>query len=131
MNNPTSIENAAELNLKPGDHLVAQRVLYTHHGLYIGEGYVAEYSLDYGVHLILLNDFTSGSQLRLRMHKDARYSPQEAVIRAKSRLGECNYNLLFSNCEHFVNWCIDGKEYSRQVNNIMTIIPPYRRSNNG
>ena len=123
-NNAKSHQTAKRLKLKQGDHLVAQRVLYTHHGLYIDEGYVAEYSLDYGVHLILLDEFIADSKLRLRSHDQAKYSPQEAVERAKSRLGECSYNLLFSNCEHFVNWCIEGKEYSRQVDNIIGIFPP-------
>lgn len=123
-NNAKSHQTAKRLKLKQGDHLVAQRVLYTHHGLYIDEGYVAEYSLDYGVHLILLDEFIADSKLRLRCHDQAKYSPQEAVERAKSRLGECSYNLLFSNCEHFVNWCIEGKEYSRQVDNIIGIFPP-------
>ena len=123
-NNAKSHQTAKRLKLKQGDHLVAQRVLYTHHGLYIDEGYVAEYSLDYGVHLILLDEFIADSKLRLRCHAQAKYSPQEAVERAKSRLGECSYNLLFSNCEHFVNWCIEGKEYSRQVDNIIGIFPP-------
>ena len=123
-NNDKSIQTAEKLKLKPGYHLVAQRILYTHHGLYIDEGYVAEYSLDYGVHLILLDEFIADSKLRLRSHDNAQYTPKEAVERAKSRLGECNYNLLFSNCEHFVNWCIEGKEYSRQVDNILGIFPP-------
>ena len=123
-NNTQSIQTAEKLKLKPGDHLIAQRILYTHHGLYIDEGYVAEYSLDYGVHLILLDEFIADSKLRLRSHANAQYSPKEAVERAKSRLGECNYNLLFSNCEHFVNWCIEGKEFSRQVDNIIGIFPP-------
>ena len=43
MNNAKSIEIAEKLNLNPGDHLIAQRILYTHHGLYIDEGYVADY----------------------------------------------------------------------------------------
>ena len=46
MNNAKSIEIAEKLKLHPGDHLIAQRILYTHHGLYIDEGYVAEYSLE-------------------------------------------------------------------------------------
>lgn len=42
------------------------------------------------------------------------------------RLGENHYNLLTRNCEHFVNWCIEGIESSRQVDNlILTIIPFY------
>ena len=80
-NNTQSIQTAEKLKLKPGDHLIAQRILYTHHGLYIDEGYVAEYSLDYGVHLILLDEFIADSKLRLRSHANAQYSPKEAVER--------------------------------------------------
>ena len=110
--------------LQLGDHLVVQRNMYSHHGLYVGENYVAEYSLEYGVRLRKLEEFIDGCALRVREHKDRKYSPQESIRRAKSRLGECNYNLLFSNCEHFVNWCIEGKEHSRQVQNLIEIIPP-------
>ena len=40
---------------------------------------------------------------------------RNAIIRAaKSRLGE-RYDIVFSNCEHFVSWVVNGKPESLQV----------------
>jgi len=47
------------------------------------------------------------------------YSPAETLLRAKSRLGESSYNLVFNNCEHFVVWCKTGVSESHQVNQII------------
>lgn len=43
------------------------------------------------------------------------YSPEETVSRAKSRLGERGYNLLWNNCEHYAVWCKTGLHESHQV----------------
>ena len=42
------------------------------------------------------------------------YSPDEAIARARSRLGG-GYDLLTNNCEHFVTWAKTGKGISYQV----------------
>ncbi len=47
------------------------------------------------------------------------YSPEETVIRAKSRLGEREYNLITKNCEHFAIWCKTGVSESYQVNAVL------------
>ena len=52
------------------------------------------------------------------------YSPEETVKRAKSRLGETKYNLLFGNCEHFAIWCKTGISESHQVNAVLRAIYP-------
>lgn len=33
------------------------------------------------------------------------YTPKETLARARSRIGESNYNLFSNNCEHFALWC--------------------------
>lgn len=53
------------------------------------------------------------------------YSPEETVNRAKSRLGENKYSLLFNNCEHFAIWCKTGISESHQVNEVVDIILKY------
>lgn len=112
--------------LKIGDHVIARRFAYTHHGLYLGEGMVLEYVLEGGVMQVSLEEFADGRSIYIREHQQAPYQGKEAVNRGMSRLGENHYNLLTCNCEHFVNWCIDGVENSRQVDNfILTIIPFY------
>ncbi len=50
------------------------------------------------------------------------YSGDEAVERARSRLGQGGYNLALNNCEHFAVWCRTGVSNSSQVNNILDII---------
>lgn len=47
------------------------------------------------------------------------YTPEETVERAKSRLGEKNYDLAINNCEHFAFWCKTGISDSHQVNHII------------
>jgi len=43
---------------------------------------------------------------RINNYKDI--SAKETVRRAKSKLGETGYSLLFNNCEHFAMWCKTG-----------------------
>jgi len=50
------------------------------------------------------------------------YSPSEVVARAKSRLHEQKYNLIFNNCEHFAIWCKTGVKGSKQVEEILDTI---------
>jgi hypothetical protein len=51
------------------------------------------------------------------------YSPSETVQRAKSRIGENKYSLIFNNCEHFAIWCKTGISESHQVNDILGELP--------
>ena len=47
------------------------------------------------------------------------YSPEETVARARSKIGEDEYNLILNNCEHFAIWCKTGVEKSEQVDEII------------
>ena len=42
-------------------------------------------------------------------------SAKETVRRAKSKLGETGYSLLFNNCEHFAMWCKTGSAECGQL----------------
>lgn len=53
------------------------------------------------------------------------YTPEETVARAKSRIGEENYNLVVNNCEHFAIWCKTGISESHQVNVWLTRLFQY------
>ena len=48
-------------------------------------------------------------------NRDRCFSPPEVIARAKSRLGEKQYNLRDDNCEHFTEWCVTGKARSYQI----------------
>ncbi|MGC8122114.1 lecithin retinol acyltransferase family protein, partial [Marinobacter sp. VGCF2001] len=108
---------------KIASHLVTPRFGYTHHGLYIGNGQVIHYS-GFGnemrggpVEQVDIQTFCNGENYEIQYHNHVRFTPEQIVDRAKSKLGESKYNLIFNNCEHFVNWCIDNLATSRQVNN--------------
>ena len=47
------------------------------------------------------------------------YSPEETIQRARSRMGEEQYSLLFNNCEHFAIWCKTGLHESHQVDSLL------------
>lgn len=110
---------------KIGDHLVVNKGLYTHHGIYLGKDKVIHYaglsndpSADGSrIQTTFLQNFSQGRKVRIRRHDKALYKGDEVVERAFSRLGENKYNLVFNNCEHFVNWCFEGINFSNQVNN--------------
>ena len=107
--------------MQVGDHLVVRRLGYTHHGLYAGKGTVVHYSgtLTEKRHACVeettLKDFSKGAKIGVREHPNRTYCPKRSVERARARIGEDNYSLFGNNCEHFVNYCIEGKQRSQQV----------------
>lgn len=47
------------------------------------------------------------------------YTPKETIERAKSRIGESDYNLITNNCEHFALWCKTGISESHQISGLL------------
>ncbi|MGH1463016.1 MAG: lecithin retinol acyltransferase family protein [Neptuniibacter sp.] len=104
-----------------GDHIYCHRTGFTHHGIYIGNLEVIHYS---GLHQGLrrgpitktsLSEFLSGSELFIRKYSKSKLDPEEIKRRALSRIGENLYHPIFNNCEHFSEWCVNGKHKSRQA----------------
>lgn len=113
-----------------GSHIVTPRLGYRHHGLYCGDGKVIHFSgMAHFPHWkqlrlwprllrmsrieeISLRQFCNGYGYKVLSHGHARYNPDEVVLRARSRLGERGYATLSNNCEHFVNWCVEGEPRS-------------------
>ena len=113
-------------DLKPGDHIKVSNPLYDHEGIYEG-------CID-GVHYVIhftepttnagkrnavvtrttWEDFAKGRTVRV-VNSEAKYSGEEIVRRARSKIGMQGYNFITNNCEHFVNWCRRGVAYSGQV----------------
>ena len=123
------IENRIRLHdsrLRPGQepplgsHLVTRRAFYSHHGIYVGGGRVIHYAgLAHGlrrgpVEEVSLERFAHGHPIRLR-DDGPHFDHREVVQRARSRLGECRYDILRNNCEHFCTWALQGEMRSRQV----------------
>ncbi|XP_046560867.1 phospholipase A and acyltransferase 3-like [Haliotis rubra] len=118
-------------SLEPGDQVEFGRVLYSHWGVYIGDGFVIHLaSLDGEsfrktekavVRRDKIQDVAKKCKMNKNNSKGRRYrlktfSKSEIVERAKSQLGRKGYNMLASNCEHFVSWCCYDIEISDQVN---------------
>ena len=101
-------------------HLVTRRALYSHHGIYVGNGRVIHYAgLAHGlqrgpVEDVSLQQFSHGRGIRVR-HDPPRFDRREVVERARSRLGERSYRVLTNNCEHFCAWALRGESRSPQV----------------
>ncbi|MBE6097972.1 MAG: hypothetical protein E7198_09280 [Schwartzia succinivorans] len=102
-----SIEEAYE-KLRKGDHIYVNRSVYSHHGIYDGEGFVYEYQ-DFFISCSSLEAFARGDGILVKNEKAA-YSPDEIIRRAQSRFGENEYNLFENNCENFATWCRCGME---------------------
>jgi hypothetical protein len=111
---------------KAGEHLRVFRGVYFHHGLSIGDGLVIHYASDRSgdddcrVRCVSLKEFAQGASVDVLAHPDRVFGPARSVARARSRLGEASYSLVFNNCEHFVNWCIEGESRSRQVEAVVS-----------
>jgi hypothetical protein len=118
---PRPIGRAAASFLPRGSHLATPRRGYIHHGIYTGDGKVVHYaglirSPWFGcVEEIPLECFSSGHDVFVVATPTPRFSADEIVRRARSRLGEARYSVLRNNCEHFCAWCVAGAGYSEQV----------------
>lgn len=126
------MDHGAPINSLPklGSHIASHRRGYWHHGIYCGDGIVVHFSgLSHwpnwrkwrylprilalsSVEEISLRRFCAGHGYKEIAHPAARYGSREVVERARKRLGERGYSALSNNCEHFVNWCIEGQPRS-------------------
>lgn len=112
--------------IQPGDHLWVYRLGYAHHGIASTKNCVIHYQGKKGFFedgLIVetsLDEFSDGAEVHIKEHPDRRHSRQNSVARARRRIGETEYNLIFNNCEHFVFWCIEDEKTSKQVDAIIS-----------
>ncbi|MGQ0845367.1 MAG: lecithin retinol acyltransferase family protein [Sporichthyaceae bacterium] len=88
---------------------------YSHLALYLGEGLVVENDDD-GVRIRPLaqsagrDEYSIGGDRDL--YRPALFSGLEAAARARLRLGENRYHRVENNCEHFVNWALNGHHHA-------------------
>lgn len=101
-----------------GAHLRADRGLYSHHGIDMGDGTVVHFTgepferVNAAVARTPFETFANGCPVSVVGHA---VDPMEVCKRARQHLGHSGYHLLFNNCEHFANWCVTGCRRSRQV----------------
>lgn len=70
-----------------------------------------------------LDGYITRGQLKVHMYQDCEcYTGKEAIKRARSRLGESEFNLRTNNCEHFARWCKTGKSVSEQAENVEDVV---------
>ncbi len=123
MNKQTTQSKNNQKRSYKGQHLIIKKAggTYTHHALGLGEGEVIHYSglandlTTAGViEEVDLEEFAQGKSIEIRPHLERQYTADEAIVRARLRLGEDQYHILHNNCEHFVGWCITGEHRSQQ-----------------
>ena len=122
--------------IKRGDHICFDRILYTHHAIVEsvdelnGEVTVIEYSntakqfccdnstppKNPGLAVVVRRTFQLKDDPVNVIKHDRCSDPETVVSRAKSKLGERNYNPISNNCEHLALWCKTGISSSEQVN---------------
>jgi len=123
-----SCDHALDPEREPpiGAHMVTPRRGYTHHGIYVGRGWVVQYGgLSRGlrrgpVEQVPLSQFAQGRTIWIRLHESSGLDRDEVVRRARLRLGENRYHVLTNNCEHFCEWCVRGEHRSYQVDELVT-----------
>ncbi|KAK1890392.1 Lecithin retinol acyltransferase [Dissostichus eleginoides] len=118
--------------LQRGDLLEVPRTLFTHFGIYLGEGRVAHLIPDVlpllGAHPKRVHELVTNTRLVLGVlskHATVRVDsvedfaarcPQEEVAaRAEKLVGPVSYSLLWNNCEHFVTYTRYGTAQSLQT----------------
>ena len=97
---------------------------YKHYGIDCGDGTVIHYRKpSETIEQTSLATFSRGNPVYVAEYSEGfGYIPDVVVERAKSRLGEQDYNLLFNNCEHFASWCKTGINDSKQVRNYLPAV---------
>ena len=121
--------NAQPSKFQPGDHLRVHRGLYSHHGIYVGDGQVVDFGggglfrkAETGIRKITLEEFRGSGTvakvehpahlwLGLGMGLPEPLLGGGVVHRAEWLLGQSSrvrYHLVGSNCEHIANWCVSG-----------------------
>ena len=98
--------------------------LYEHHGIDCGDGKVIRYRKpSETIEVTSIDTFSRGNRVYVRQYPVGFCFIDHIVVeRAKSRLGESKYNILFNNCEHFAFWCKTGISESKQIRNFLPAI---------
>lgn len=106
--------------MKKGEHIYVyfcyKDLKYSHHGIYIGDKKVIHYWKN-KIRCTSLDKFRCRKKIHIEKYKECD-SAEVVVKRAKERLKEKKYHLIFNNCEHFAYCCKTGKHRSKQVEEI-------------
>jgi hypothetical protein len=108
-----------------GDHLRAGNPGSPHHdGIYLGDNLIIHMTggeaggkANARVRMDSLAVFANGRPVTVRPYAEG-HDPEAIIERAKSRLGDGGYHLIFNNCQHFARWCATGDHHSEQVTSV-------------
>lgn len=112
---------------KMGDVIAFKRPLFTHYGLYIGNGMIVHRDKMGGRPKVAISPMydvpgnISIANNEYEKNNMKRVATEEAIRRAVSQVGDTEYNLITSNCEHFVTENKYGSSVSNQVNALRNI----------
>lgn len=103
--------------------LAGSAVVYTHHGIDLGDGTVVharpkDFTNPFGGGSVVQTswaEFADGRPVRVVPFRAARYTPEEIAARAAAEVGRPGYCPVGQNCEHFATWCATGEPTSRQI----------------
>ncbi|KAK3583608.1 hypothetical protein CHS0354_039430 [Potamilus streckersoni] len=128
--------------LEEGDMVEIPRGRYSHWAVYVGRGKVIHLAGDpnapsktnaNALHIFSISgvqfdkawvreddliDVAGNSKAQKNNNKDKKATPSNPktiVERARSKLGQIGYNVLWRNCEYFASWCRYGDGWSQQV----------------
>ena len=102
-----------------------------HFGIFVSEDEVIQFGLpptpnrraeDVEVLSSPVDEFLGGGFLEVGIpegkEKRRRKSPKEVISKARSRLGERGYHIIYNNCEHFANECYFGEKFCSMTDNL-------------
>jgi len=131
--------------MQSGSHIKVSRLLYDHHGIYLGNSVVIHLSGsvrpnpsslqrishkfavsssgsfgvgDAIIRIDRLDAFSQGLPVKVVQQPRSDTERKEVLLRAYSKYKTFGYSLIKNNCEHFCYWCY-GKKKSKQVTNWM------------
>lgn len=111
--------------MKEGDHIkVNQKVffenIYSHHGIYMGDGTVIHFTelfKEQGKNKILrtsLSDFARRRRVEVVEYEGFHFHRDITMYLAEKSIGRKGFGLFRNNCEHFASWCKTGVLESKQ-----------------
>ncbi len=102
--NPARLMNSSREYYK-GDQIYINFCI-THHGIYSGDNTVIHHS-GTRIEEVSLEIFSKGLPIFTK-NTYKKYDCDRIVSRARSQIGKTGYNLIWNNCEHFAEWCLNG-----------------------
>lgn len=98
----------------PGDVLKRRKGIFTHKGIYLGNGRVVHSLPGKGVHLTSCAEFAAGHTIRIRQLSEARRLQVLQRLNEELSAGRA-YDPFTNNCQHVVNRMRRGISFSEEM----------------